>query len=148
MTSHANPQSLLKIYLQAINTFDSVLLFSVPLEHVRPFRAPRRVRCSAIRTVPTTLQYGSRNTERGAERGTDRHVPTERKITVERMQHLARAHCKKRHTYHVRMYVPRTYASSTVSRHFGAETKILCAIALALTDDAWFTLYSPSLDVL
>ena len=39
------------------------------------------------------------------------------------MQHLARAHCEKRRTYHVRTYVPRTYASSTVSRHFGAETK-------------------------
>ena len=80
-----------------------ILLFSVPLEHVCPFRAPRHVRCSAIRTVkvvgintarsvrsalsaafiPTTLQYGSRNTERGAERGTDGHVPTERKITVQ-----------------------------------------------------------------
>ena len=28
-----------------------ILLFSVPLEHVRPFRALRRVRCSAICTV-------------------------------------------------------------------------------------------------
>ena len=73
-----------------------VLLFSVPLEHVCPFRAPRRVRCSAIRTVkvvginaarsvrsalrsalraafiPTTLQYstdrGTPNAARSAER--------------------------------------------------------------------------------
>ena len=52
---------------------------------------------------------------------------------------LARAHCEKRRTYHVprttyhvprtTYHVPRTtyhvrtYASSTVSRHFGAETK-------------------------
>ena len=36
---------------------------------------------------------------------------------------LARAHCEKRRTYVRTTYHVRTYASSTVSRHFGAETK-------------------------
>ena len=41
------------------------------------------------------------------------------------MQHLVRGRIAKSdvRTYHIRTYV-RTYASSTVSRHFGAETKI------------------------
>ena len=45
-----------------------VLLFSVPLEHVCPFRADPR---SAPRSVFRDLYCKSRRYKRGAERGTD-----------------------------------------------------------------------------
>ena len=43
-------------------------------------------------------------------------------MSVEQVAALARAHCEKRRTYVRTTYHVRTYASSTVSRHFGAET--------------------------
>ena len=60
----------------------ALLLFSFPLEHVCPFRAPRRVRCSAIRTVKD---------KRGAERGTERGTDAPRRVyTVRIAEHRTR----------------------------------------------------------